>query len=111
MSAAATRLGMTPSAVSQTIKALERQSGVTLLHRSTRKLTLTEDGKRCYVHCLQLMASWRAATDSLTQARDAPTGELRIAAPLGLGLHIVRSEEHTSALQSLMRTSYAVFCF
>src|SRR3546814_16523749 len=35
------------------------------------------------------MASWRAATDSLTQARDAPTGELRIAAPLGLGLHIV----------------------
>src|SRR3546814_13966534 len=56
---------------------------------SDLKLTLTEDGKRCYVHCLQLMASWRAATDSLTQARDAPTGELRIAAPLGLGLHIV----------------------
>ncbi|MGH8782008.1 LysR family transcriptional regulator [Paraburkholderia sp.] len=88
MSAAARRLGMTPSAVSQTIKALERQSGVTLLHRSTRKLTLTEDGKQCYSHCLQLMASWKAATDSLTQARDAPTGELRIAAPLGLGPHI-----------------------
>jgi DNA-binding transcriptional LysR family regulator len=88
MSAAATRLGMTPSAVSQTIKALEQQSGVTLLHRSTRKLTLTEDGRQCYFHCLQLMASWKAATDSLTQARDAPTGELRIAAPLGLGAHI-----------------------
>jgi DNA-binding transcriptional LysR family regulator len=79
---------MTPSAVSQTIKALERQSAVTLLHRSTRKLTLTEDGKQCYFHCLQLMASWKAATDSLTQARDAPTGELRIAAPLGLGPRI-----------------------
>ncbi|MDR6450406.1 DNA-binding transcriptional LysR family regulator [Paraburkholderia terricola] len=88
MSAAAMRLGMTPSAVSQTIKALERQSGVTLLHRSTRKLTLTEDGRQCYFHCLQLMTSWKAATDSLTQARDAPTGELRIAAPLGLGPHI-----------------------
>ena len=88
MSAAAKRLGMTPSAVSQTIKALERQSAVTLLHRSTRKLTLTEDGKQCYFHCLQLMASWKAATDSLTQARDAPTGELRIAAPLGLGPRI-----------------------
>ncbi|WP_322103343.1 LysR family transcriptional regulator [Paraburkholderia sp. J41] len=88
MSAAAARLGMTPSAVSQTVKALERQSGVTLLHRSTRKLTLTEDGKQCYGHCLQLMASWKAAADSLTQARDAPTGELRIAAPLGLGPHI-----------------------
>ena len=88
MSAAAKRLGMTPSAVSQTIKALERQSAVTLLHRSTRKLTLTEDGKQCYFHCLQLMASWKAAADSLTQARDAPTGELRIAAPLGLGPRI-----------------------
>jgi DNA-binding transcriptional LysR family regulator len=88
MSAAAKRLGMTPSAVSQTIKSLERQSAVTLLHRSTRKLTLTEDGKQCYFHCLQLMASWKAATDSLTQARDAPTGELRIAAPLGLGPRI-----------------------
>ncbi|QDQ82943.1 LysR family transcriptional regulator [Paraburkholderia megapolitana] len=88
MSAAAIRLGMTPSAVSQTIKALERQAGVTLLHRSTRKLTLTEDGKQCYAHCLQLMASWKAASDSLSEARDAPTGELRIAAPLGLGPYI-----------------------
>lgn len=34
MSAAARRLGMTPSAVSQTIRSLERQTGVTLLHRS-----------------------------------------------------------------------------
>ena len=41
MSAAARRLGMSPSAVSQTIRALELQAGVTLLHRSTRKLTLT----------------------------------------------------------------------
>ncbi|QGZ65168.1 LysR family transcriptional regulator [Paraburkholderia acidisoli] len=85
MSAAAARLGMTPSAVSQTIKALERQAGVTLLHRSTRKLALTEDGKQCYAHCERLMSSWKAASDSLSQARDAPSGELRIAAPLGLG--------------------------
>lgn len=38
MSAAAGRLGMSPSAVSQTIRALESEAGVTLLHRSTRKL-------------------------------------------------------------------------
>ncbi len=83
MSAAAARLGMTPSAVIQTIKALERQSGVTLLHRSTRKLALTEDGRRCYAHCVRLMDAWCAAADSLAQTRDAPAGELRIAAPLG----------------------------
>ena len=45
MSAAARRLGMSPSAVSQTIRALEQHGGVTLLHRSTRKLALTEAGR------------------------------------------------------------------
>jgi len=88
MSAAARRLGMSPSAVSQTIRALELQAGVTLLHRSTRKLTLTEAGERCYPHCRQLLESARAAADSLALARDAPSGELRIAAPVGFAAHI-----------------------
>ena len=88
MSAAARRLGMSPSAVSQTIRALELQAGVTLLHRSTRKLALTEAGERCYPHCRRLIDNARAAADSLAQARDAPTGELRIAAPVGFGAHI-----------------------
>jgi DNA-binding transcriptional LysR family regulator len=82
MSAAARRLGLTPSAVSQIIGNLERQTGVTLLHRSTRKLTLTEAGERCYPHCRRLLEARQAATASLEQARDAPGGELRIAAPV-----------------------------
>jgi len=88
MSAAARRLGMTASAVSQTIRALEQQAGVTLLHRSTRKLTLTEAGERCYPHCLRLLQAAGAATDALALARDAPSGELRIAAPVGFAVHI-----------------------
>ncbi len=88
MSAAARRLGMTPSAVSQIIGGLERQTGVTLLHRSTRRLTLTEAGERCYPHCLRLLEAGRAASSSLEHARDAPIGELRIAAPMGFGAHI-----------------------
>lgn len=88
MSAAARRLGMTPSAVSQIVGGLERQMGVTLLHRSTRKLALTEAGERCYPHCLRLLEAGRAAAASLEQARDAPVGELRIAAPVGFGAHI-----------------------
>jgi DNA-binding transcriptional LysR family regulator len=88
MSGAARRLGMSPSAVSQTIRALEAQAGVTLLHRSTRKLTLTEAGARCYPHCLRLLEAASAASDSLLQARDAPSGELRVAAPVGFGAHI-----------------------
>lgn len=88
MSAAARRLGLTPSAVSQVISALERQSGVILLHRSTRRLTLTEAGERCYPHCLRLLQAANAAAASLESARDAPSGELRIAAPLGFGAHV-----------------------
>lgn len=88
MSAAARRLGMTPSAVGQIIGGLERQVGVTLLHRSTRRLALTEAGERCYPHCLRLLEAGQAATASLEQARDAPTGELRISAPVGFGAHV-----------------------
>lgn len=88
MSAAARRLGMSPSAVSQTLRALERQAGVTLLHRSTRKLTLTEAGERCHPHCLRLLEAARAAADSLAHARTAPSGELRVAAPVGFATHI-----------------------
>ncbi len=88
MSAAARRLGMSPSAVSQTIRALEQHGGVTLLHRSTRKLALTEAGERYYPHCQRMLEAARAAAQSLQQARDAPTGELRVSAPVGFAIHV-----------------------
>ncbi|MFL6697994.1 MAG: LysR family transcriptional regulator [Vitreoscilla sp.] len=88
MSGAARRLGMSPSAVSQTIRALEHQGGVTLLHRSTRKLALTEAGERYYPHCQRLLEAARAAAQSLQLARDAPNGELRVSAPVGFANHL-----------------------
>jgi DNA-binding transcriptional LysR family regulator len=88
MSAAARRLGMSPSAVSQAIRALEQHGGVTLLHRSTRKLALTEAGERYYPHCQRMLEAARAAAQSLQQARDAPTGELRVSAPVGFATHV-----------------------
>ena len=88
MSAAAKRLRMTPSAVSQTIRALEARTGIVLLHRSTRKLSLTEAGERCLPHCKGLLDARNAATASLEEARDAPAGELRVAAPVGFAAHL-----------------------
>ena len=88
MSAAAKRLRMTPSAVSQAIRGLEARTGVVLLHRSTRKLSLTEAGVRCLPHCLRLLEARSAATASLEEARDAPAGELRVAAPVGFAAHV-----------------------
>jgi DNA-binding transcriptional LysR family regulator len=85
MSAAARRLGLSASAVSQQIRALERLHGVTLLHRSTRKLTLSDAGARVYAECAQMVDAAERAQRQLRTTRDEPTGELRIAAPIGFG--------------------------
>ncbi len=85
MTAAAKRLGMTPSAVSQHLLALEKALGLALMHRSTRKLTLTEAGSRYLEGCAAMVAAARSAEQALARHRDEPEGELRIAAPIGLG--------------------------
>jgi len=88
MSAAARQLGMTPSAVSQRVRALEAAHSVTLLHRSTRKLTLTEVGSRVYAHCQSLVQAAGAAHQQMQLARDALAGELRLSAPVGFARHV-----------------------
>lgn len=54
-------LGITPSAVSQQIARLERDCAVTLLYRTTRKLTLTEAGQMFYDGCADMLAAARRA--------------------------------------------------
>lgn len=83
MVAAAEVLGMTASAVSQQIRKLEQSTQVSLLHRTTRKLTLTEAGATFYQSCAQVVALAQQAEQRLAELRDAPVGELRIAAPVG----------------------------
>lgn len=85
LSGAARQLGMTPSAVSQHLRQLENALGLALLHRSTRKLTLTEAGARYVEGCTAMVAAARAANQALEHHRDEPEGELRIAAPIGFG--------------------------
>jgi DNA-binding transcriptional LysR family regulator len=88
MSGAARSLGLSTSAVSQQVRQLERDSGVTLLHRSTRKLTLTAAGEHFYEGCAAMVAAARRAQAQLAQSRDAPTGELRLSAPIGFARHV-----------------------
>lgn len=85
LTAAARRLNMTPSAVSQHLRQLEGALGLALLHRSTRKLTLTEAGARYIDGCTAMVAAARGADQALARHRDEPEGELRIAAPIGFG--------------------------
>jgi DNA-binding transcriptional LysR family regulator len=88
MSAAARMLGMSTSAVSQQMRQLERDNGVTLMHRSTRKLTLTPAGEQFYEGCAAMLAAARRAQQQLAHSRDAPSGELRLSAPVGFARHV-----------------------
>jgi DNA-binding transcriptional LysR family regulator len=88
MSGAARQLGMSPSAVSQRLRALEAAHRVTLLHRTTRKLSLTEVGQRVYAHCQVLVQSATGAREQMQLARDTLEGELRLSAPVGFARHV-----------------------
>src|ERR1700754_942149 len=79
--AAAAMLRVTPSAVSQTVRALEQRVGVRLLQRTTRSVGLTEAGSR-FIACLRpAMAAVRSAVDSLSELRNRPAGLLRLTLP------------------------------
>ena len=85
LTAAARRLGMTPSAVSQHLRQLEQALGLALLHRSTRRITLTEAGERYHAGCAAMLGAAREAEQALVRLRDEPEGELRLTAPAGFG--------------------------
>lgn len=80
--AAADEIGIAKSAVSKRIAELEQRAGVRLLTRTTRKLSLTEEGVRYYEHCAALLAAARAAEASVADAGAAPRGPLRVNAPV-----------------------------
>ncbi len=85
---AARQLGLSTSAVSQQLRRLEQSGGVTLLHRTTRKVTLTEAGARFGEHCRAMVAAAGQARAQLALAHDAPEGELRVSAPVGFARHV-----------------------
>src|SRR4051812_29880748 len=79
--AAAAELRVTPSAVSQTIRALEGRVGVRLLARTTRSVGLTEAGARFIARLEPAMQGVREAFESLGELRDRPAGLLRLTLP------------------------------
>jgi DNA-binding transcriptional LysR family regulator len=79
--AAAAELRVTPSAVSQSIRALEERVGVRLLQRTTRKVGLTEAGSRFINRLVPAMQGVRQAFDALGELRDRPAGVLRLNIP------------------------------
>ncbi len=88
-SPAARFLGISKSAVSKRISLLEQQLGVKLLHRTTRKLSLTEAGEHYFEHALKANLAARDAEDAVAQLQGEPQGRLRINTPMSFGrLHM-----------------------
>jgi LysR family transcriptional regulator, regulator for bpeEF and oprC len=69
---------MPKATVSTLIQDLEGQLGVRLLHRTTRKVTVTADGASYYERCLRILDDLREADDSVSSRQGDPTGRLRV---------------------------------
>jgi DNA-binding transcriptional LysR family regulator len=84
-SGAARALGMPLSTVSRKVTALEERLGVTLIQRTTRKLSLTSQGRAYFDECCEPLGHLLDAERALVQAQRAPEGSLRISGPVLLG--------------------------
>ncbi|SCZ31585.1 MULTISPECIES: LysR family transcriptional regulator [Pseudomonas] len=79
-SRAAVDLGLTPSALSHSLRALENRLGVRLFNRTTRSVALTEAGERLYARLKPAFRDIDDALEDLNHFRDKPSGNLRITA-------------------------------
>jgi LysR family transcriptional regulator, regulator for bpeEF and oprC len=80
--AAARSLGLPKSTVSLKVNELERRLGVRLLHRTTRKVSLTEEGQLYFENCLPLLDALQDASDAIASLPGSPRGVLRVTAPV-----------------------------
>ncbi len=90
-STAALRMGVTPTAVSKAVKALERQHGVLLFQRNTRSVALTEAGASLHAGLSGAAAQIDDAFAALTMYRDRPAGNLRLTVPRALGALVMKA--------------------
>ncbi|MDN3684444.1 LysR family transcriptional regulator [Vibrio sinaloensis] len=78
---AARKLAMAAPSVSQSLKLLESNVGLTLFNRTTRKIELTEAGRLLHERTLAAMESLNYALESVQELTDEPSGKLRITLP------------------------------
>lgn len=87
--AAADRLGISKSAVSKSVAALEEHLGVRLLHRTTRKLKLTDAGIAFNTHCANILAEAAAAELAVGRMDGRPRGRIKVNTGIALGRSLV----------------------
>ena len=88
-STAARITGATPSAISRCVSRLEQEMGTKLLHRTTRKLALTETGKSVYEHALDMLEAAQQAMDSGSSLQTVAQGKLTVSVPKAVGRFVI----------------------
>jgi molybdate transport repressor ModE-like protein len=106
ITAAARRLAVSKSVVSERLAGLERILGAKLVHRTTRKLSLTEDGEAFYARAKQILRDVDSAASELAERRRTLAGPLRIST-----IHIaypahLRSSTKVRALTDWLQKSF-----
>lgn len=82
--AAAKRLGLSKSFVSKRISLLEAELGTRLLYRTTRKISLSDEGARFYNHCQHIITEAKNAKAEVIESQSNPKGQIRITLPQSL---------------------------
>ena len=97
--AAAEELGVSPAFVSKRVSLLEQTLNVMLLHRTTRRVTITEEGERIYEWAQRILQDVDEMMDELSDVRQVPQGTLRIISSFGFGRRVVAPALSALALQ------------
>jgi LysR family transcriptional regulator, regulator for bpeEF and oprC len=82
---AAEGLGLSTSGLAKAVRLLEDRLGVKLLHRTTRKVSLSDDGQAFYLRAKRMLIDFEEAQSALSQGAAEPQGNLRIDVPIALG--------------------------
>lgn len=78
---AAEALGVSRASVTEAVAQLERRLGVRLLNRTTRRVSVTDEGRSYYENCVRILDDIAEAEDGLSGARHEPRGRLRVSVP------------------------------
>src|SRR5690606_34160743 len=81
------QLGLSQSAVSRQVSALEQALNVSLFHRHARGLILTAQGELLYLTAPEGLMKLESARAKLTDSRERPNGDLKVTTTVGLGAH------------------------
>ena len=88
-SLASRNLGVPGATLSRRIAAMEREFGVRLFDRTTRRVELTEAGRRYFERCGRLVDEARLAQEALRETAEQPSGHVRLSMPVDLGVLVI----------------------